>query len=198
MLTEEQLKTLMGPLNPARISKRSQGGRSLSYLEAWDVKATLIRVFGFGGFSADVIGTDIARMERDVPAFTGGKGDRKRRMDADGNPDFNWSVTAMVTLRLTIHALNGVTFTESAAASQTGPDIGEVTDFAIKTAESDALKRAAIYLGTQFGLSLYNNGSASEVVRRIVAPDQEWPKPEAVDPEKAKALAESLGTKDSE
>jgi hypothetical protein len=35
---------------------------------------------------------------------------------------------------------------------------------AIKTAESDALKRAAINLGTQFGLSLYNNGSMRDVV----------------------------------
>jgi hypothetical protein len=35
---------------------------------------------------------------------------------------------------------------------------------AVKTAESDALKRAAINLGTQFGLSLYDNGSRNDVV----------------------------------
>ena len=35
---------------------------------------------------------------------------------------------------------------------------------AIKTAESDALKRAAINLGTQFGLSLYNDGSLADVI----------------------------------
>lgn len=35
---------------------------------------------------------------------------------------------------------------------------------AVKTAESDALKRAAINLGTQFGLSLYNDGSLADVV----------------------------------
>ena len=35
---------------------------------------------------------------------------------------------------------------------------------AIKTAESDALKRAASNLGDQFGLSLYNNGSSAPVV----------------------------------
>jgi hypothetical protein len=39
---------------------------------------------------------------------------------------------------------------------------------AIKTAESDALKRAAINLGTQFGLSLYNNGSLQDVVVRTL------------------------------
>jgi hypothetical protein len=42
---------------------------------------------------------------------------------------------------------------------------------AIKTAESDAFKRAAINLGDQFGLSLYNNGSTQPVVKQtLVAP----------------------------
>jgi hypothetical protein len=40
---------------------------------------------------------------------------------------------------------------------------------AIKTAESDAIKRAAINLGTQFGLSLYNNGSTKDVVIEVLA-----------------------------
>jgi hypothetical protein len=66
-------------------------------------------------------------------------------------------------------------YSEYAAASQTGPDIGEVMDFAIKTAESDALKRAAINLGTQFGLSLYNNGSTDDIVKKVLAPGAEWP-----------------------
>ena len=43
---------------------------------------------------------------------------------------------------------------------------------AVKTAESDALKRAAINLGTQFGLSLYDNGSRADVVgHTLAAPD---------------------------
>ena len=40
---------------------------------------------------------------------------------------------------------------------------------AVKTAESDAFKRAAINLGDQFGLSLYNNGSLKPVVGRTLA-----------------------------
>lgn len=194
-LTDEQLRVLMSPLSRSRVQSRSQGGRSLSYLAAWDIKATLIRVFGFGGFSADVTESSILRMERDVPAFTGTGKERKRKVDADGNPDFNWSITAMVTMRLYIKQM-GVTYTETAIASQTGPDVGEVADFAVKTAESDALKRAAINLGTTFGLGLYDNGSTNEVIRRIFAPGQEWPKE---DP-KAKAasdlaLQQSLGQK---
>ena len=44
------------------------------------------------------------------------------------------------------------------------PQRGESHDMAVKTAESDAIKRAAINLGTQFGLSLYNNGSLKDIV----------------------------------
>jgi hypothetical protein len=47
------------------------------------------------------------------------------------------------------------------------------------------LKRCAINLGTQFGLSLYDNGSTSDVVRVTVL------KPETVEPE-AEATAEQV------
>ena len=39
---------------------------------------------------------------------------------------------------------------------------------AVKTAESDALKRAAINLGTQFGLSLYADGATRDVVGKTL------------------------------
>ena len=43
---------------------------------------------------------------------------------------------------------------------------------AIKTAESQAFKRCAINLGDQFGLSLYNNGGTSSVVRAVLDSEQ--------------------------
>lgn len=174
-----QLKQLMNDLNSTRVASRKQGGTTLSYLETWDVKATLIRVFGFGGFSADAEDCEIVRIEDNIPK-TKGYGKDKVELPIEFTPDgqikfgtANFRVTARVRVRLRIHQL-GATYTEWAASSQTGPDLGEVTDFAIKTAESDALKRAAIYLGTQFGLSLYDNGSTADVVKAILAPGQEW------------------------
>ena len=65
--------------------------------------------------------------------------------------------------QLRIHA-TGATYTEAAVGSATLPQRGEAHDMAVKTAESDALKRAAINLGDQFGLSLYNNGAVAPVV----------------------------------
>jgi recombination DNA repair RAD52 pathway protein len=157
-LTLRQRRSLVGNLRADRVSNRSQGGRSLSYVEAYDIKATLIKVFGFAGFSAEVIESKIERI--------------LTQAEAGGNA--KWTVLATATLRLTIHQ-TGAVYTETAAASQAGAQIGEVADFALKTAESDALKRCAIYLGTQFGLSLYNNGSMEDVVKTVIAPDQEWP-----------------------
>lgn len=154
-LTAQQMAKLTAPLAASRVSKRSGGGgSSLSYLEAWDVKAMLIRVFGFANFSADVIESNIERILPDPE-------DAKK-----------FTVLAKATVRLTIHA-TGATYTETAASSQSGKQgIGEVADFALKTAESDALKRAAIYLGTQFGLSLYQDGATSDVIRYVLDPEQ--------------------------
>jgi len=177
--TPEQLRVLTSRLNAARVSHRGQGNNQLSYLEAWDVKATLIRLFGFGGFSADVIDSEIVEIIRDT-----------EEADQRGRPKI--TVTARATVRLHIKQFD-CTYTEVAVSSQSGRDIGEVADFAMKTAESDALKRAAIYLGTQFGLSLYNSGSTEDVVRVVFAPGQEFPV--ATDPssEQQATLAESLG-----
>lgn len=151
--TPGHLAKLTQPLAGSRVATRGGGGGSkLSYLEAFDVKAMLIRTFGFANFSADVIDSQIVQI---VP----GEGKYV-------------TVLAKCTVRLTIHE-TGATYTESACASQSGSQgMGEVADFAIKTAESDALKRAAIYLGTQFGLSLYNDGQTADIVRYVLDPGQ--------------------------
>lgn len=143
MLNNRQYEQLLKPLNDTRVAKRGQAGRQLSYLEAWDVKAHLIRIFGFGGWSADVLESNLAF--------------------EDKNEKGQWNVGYKVVLQLSIPSLL-CTYTEAAVGSATLPQRGEAHDMAIKTAESDALKRAAINLGTQFGLSLYNNGSLRDVV----------------------------------
>ncbi len=156
-LTFAQIERLHADLHPARVASRTGGGgTTLSYLEAYDVKATLIRIFGYGNFSVEVLEAKVVHQSTYVPD--------------NGNREL-WRIAATATVRLTIHQ-TGAVYTETAAASQSGPDIGEVMDFALKTAESDALKRCAIYLGTTFGLSLYKSGSTRDIVGRVFAPGQ--------------------------
>lgn len=161
-ITQDQLAVLMKDLHPARVKRRSQGGSTFTYLEAYDVKAMLIRVFGFGGFSAECIDHRVIDI------------DKSPAKDRQGKEYTKVVVSVTCTVRLTI-LQTGAIYTETSAASQTGRDVGDVLDFALKTAESDALKRAATYLGTQFALSLYRDGSMKEVVQVVVAPGQQWP-----------------------
>lgn len=154
-LTREQYDVLLKPLAAHRVSQRQQAGMTLSYLEAWDVKAHLIRVFGFCGWSADVISSELAFEDKDE------KG--------------RWNVGYKVVMRLRIHGddplvLGDTTYTEAAVGSATNGSRGDAHDMAIKTAESDALKRAAINLGTQFGLSLYDSGNRQDVVGHTLKP----------------------------
>ena len=167
LLTKEQIGLLMQPLHPGRVKQRSQGGASLSYVEAYDIKATLIRIFGFGGFSSQVLESSIIAI-REAPTTPG-------HVDRDGQPKTPQAI-ASATVMLTVFGIGprgeDVVYTESAVGANSGRDIGDICDNAIKTAESDALKRCAVYLGSQFGLSLYNNGSQAEIIRRLFQADQ--------------------------
>lgn len=149
MINKAQHEQLIKGINPTRIAKRQGGGgKSLSYLESWDVKAHLIRIFGFGGWSWNVLKAELAFEEQ--------------------NERGNWNVGYKVIGRLYIHSLE-CDYSEAAVGSASLSQRGEAHDMAIKTAESDALKRAAINLGDQFGLSLYNNGATAPVVGNTLA-----------------------------
>lgn len=149
-LTPAQIEQLLKGVNPNRVAQRKGGGgRSLSYMEAFDVKAHMIRVFGFGEWSWDVHAADLMYEEN------------------DGR---NWQVGYRVLGTLKIHA-TGATYTEAAVGMAQLPQRGEAHDMAVKTGESDAFKRAAINLGDQFGLSLYKNGQTAPVVMGLITGD---------------------------
>jgi DNA recombination protein Rad52 len=156
MITSKQQEILLKGINGDRIAQRKGGGgRSLSYLEAWDVKAHMNRIFGFLNWSADVTSAELAY---------------------EDNSDGRWNVAYKVILTLRV---NGASYTEAAVGSATLPSRGEAHDMAVKTAESDAFKRAAINIGDQFGLSLYNNGSTAPVVKQtLVALTDDTQEPE--------------------
>lgn len=168
MLNDAQYEQLLKPLNPSRVAKRSQAGRSLSYLEAWDVKAHLNRIFGFLNWSADVLSAELAFEEQ--------------------NDKAQWQVGYKVILCLRV---NGASYTEAAVGSASLPQRGEAHDMAVKTAESDALKRAAINLGTQFGLSLYDNGNLKDVIHMTLDRPQGDARPISEEPEAEPAVVDN-------
>jgi hypothetical protein len=155
-LTNAQLWQLMQSLPNERVKQL----KGLSYVEAWDVKACLTRVFGFGGFSTHILSEGEVFREQ-VPRSSGS--------------GTNWSIGYRVSLRLIIPQL-GAYWDEAAIGSNSQGSLAEAYDNAVKGATSDALKRCATMMGTQFGLSLYDKGNQTEVIKTIVAPGQEWHK----------------------
>ena len=164
-LSAAQVEQLLKPIHPSRVSQRD----GLSHLEAYDVRAHLNRIFGFGRWSADLI--DLTALYETV-----------EERSKDGR---TWQVVSVgyrATMRLTVCAPDGTvlaTYTEAAAGSATNFPINkrsDAADFAIKTAESQALKRCVTNLGDQFGLSLYQKGSRDALVKRtLVVPDGDTP-----------------------
>jgi recombination DNA repair RAD52 pathway protein len=203
-LTPDQYLRLIRPINSTRIAQRSQGGKTLSYLESWEVRAHLIRIFGYTNFDVELL--DYREVgTREYMATPRNDNDTPKPMV---------EVIYTARVRLTLRDPDGLvlcTYTEAAGGSASGPMgmLGEHHDNALKTAESDALKRCAINLGNQFGLSLYDQGSTRDVVKgTLVKPFIEEDKQVLVDgdgnviaevtesaltPEQAQVLQESLG-----
>lgn len=150
-LNTAQYEQLLKPISASRVKTLD----NMSHMEAWDVRRHLIRIFGFGGFSADM--TDLSLLYEFETQTKAGK------------PAYR--VAYRATMRLEIPQL-GCTYTEAAVGESTMPDFkrGDCHDMAIKTAASQAFKRAAMNLGTQFGLSLYDEGNRDDVVGRTLCP----------------------------
>ena len=160
-----QQEILVKGLNASRIEKRKQGGVQLSYLAQHDVRAHLIRMFGYGHF--DLITEEASfAYEHEQQSKSGGK---------------LFNVGYKVTMRLVVRDENQNTvceYSETAVGSALSADRGEAHDNAVKNGSSDAMKRCAINLGDQFGLSLYQGGQTAPLVRATLvndAPPQEGP-----------------------
>lgn len=156
-LTEAQVRHLYSPLARDRVEAR----QGMSYLNVSDVRRWLIRIFGIGGFSTYADQAECVSA-REVPKMKDGK-----PIVVDGKVVLQWEVCWRVRVRLYIEQL-GAEWTEYAVGSSTQPSLPEAHDMAIKTAESDALKRCAVNLGDQFGLSLYFSKGRSTVFASVL------------------------------
>jgi recombination DNA repair RAD52 pathway protein len=82
------------------------------------------------------------------------------------------SVCYRAVVSLTVCAPDGTvlaTYVDGATGeAKNQPSHGDAHDLAMKTALSQALKRAAVNLGDQYGLSLYAKGSTSALVGRTL------------------------------
>jgi hypothetical protein len=163
-LTEQQVAFLLSPIS----DKRVRNLRGMSHLEAWDVRRQLIRIFGFDGFTVETLKLDLVH-ENPNPNYR-----KKNKAGEEYGPTYTaWTIVYRAEVRLTVKAVDGrplAVFEDAAAGDAVNqPSVGDAHDLAMKTALSQALKRCAVNLGDQFGLSLYNEGSKAPVVLRSLA-----------------------------
>lgn len=149
-LTDEQVTQLLQPIHGSRVLA---DGKGHAHVSQQDILAHLIRVFGFGHFDIEVLDVECVF---EMPAVK-----NKERFD----------VCYRALVRLTIRDVNGdqlAHYENGSTATAQNQTRGDAHDLAYKSAISLSVKRAAIALGDQFGLSLYNKGQRSALVRGLV------------------------------
>lgn len=154
----ETMRALLEPLDPARVKKDYDG---FSHLAAWDVRAHMNRILGFGNWDARVVS-----MEQ-IDEIIEGDGPR-----AQARVTVAYRACCEVRVRNTDWG-TAVYQEWAAGAAKNHPWKArfDAHDMAMKTAASQAFKRCCMNLGDQFGLSLYDDGSTAPVVREVVGVD---------------------------
>lgn len=151
-LAPEQVAQLLRPINPRRVLSAN----GMSHVSQQDVRAHLIRIFGFEGWDKEIL--ELRCIRDDVT-----KNSKDKEVPA---------VTYLCRLRLTVRDPQGnvvkVAEDVGTGTSPNLPSYGDAHDFAAKNAVSYALKRCATDLGDQFGLSLYNKGQTAALVGGLI------------------------------
>jgi DNA repair and recombination protein RAD52 len=141
--TVEQRAELEGPLDRAKVKTRDQGGKTLSYVEAWHAIAEANRIFGFDAWARETV--MLTETNRELVTL-------KTR---EGGTYEQWRVGYLAKVRITAGGVvrEGTGFGSGMAKPEA---LGDAIESAAKEAESDAMKRALMTFGNPFGLALYD------------------------------------------
>lgn len=138
IFTDKQLQELQEPLSQQVVKVRTQSGRALSYIEGWWAIHEANRIFGFGCWNQEII---------EIKCVS----ERERKIGRDQKP--GWGVSYIASIRVTV---NGVKREGVGAGHGIDVDLGQAHESAVKEAATDAMKRAFMTFGNQFGLALYD------------------------------------------
>lgn len=144
MFTEEQYEALSRPIDPGAVMQRRQGGQVLHYVPGHYVIARMNELFRPGNWS---------RRTLSMAQVVAGEVQAKR------GTAYLAAYVAEVEITITGHAgevlwrSTGHGYGEGQVYADNAR--GQAHESAVKEAETDAMKRALVLLGNQFGLSLY-------------------------------------------
>lgn len=128
----KQIAELNKPLNANYVAQRKQGGSQVSYIEGWHAIAEANRIFGFDGWSRETV------YAKEVC-----------RYDYNGKHKVGYEAKVRVTV-------GGIVREGTGTGSGIASDLYDAIEGANKEAETDAMKRALMTFGNQFGLALYD------------------------------------------
>ena len=130
-----QIHKLQQALHPDCIRTREVNGRQMRYIEGWHAVAEANRIFGFDAWSRETI-------------------ESRCTLSRESKGTFN--IVYIARVRITVRTPDRTIVREGYGTGEAqASSAGEARDKAIKTAETDAAKRALATFGKPFGLSIY-------------------------------------------
>src|SRR6478609_5265227 len=135
----KQLQALRRGLNSRYVRTREANGRELSYIEGWYVISEANRIFGFDAWNRETIESRCVLARENRGSFL---------------------VIYTARVRISVRADGTIVIREGHGTGEgRSASPGEVHDTALKSAETDATKRALATFGKPFGQALYRSGS---------------------------------------
>lgn len=171
MFTDKQIEQLQANLDRSAVKSRSQAGFTLSYVEGWWCIEKANQIFGYGNWSRVTVAlNEVCRFERKV-----GKANKN-----------GWCVGYMATVKVSVFHDDGQWVDREGTGHGSGisTDLFDAIEGAAKEAETDAMKRALMTFGNQFGLALYDKDQKNVGVNQQ---DQKAKKESATEKAVAKA-----------
>ena len=138
--SDEQVRQLKAKLDAKNVKTRYVNGSALNYVEGWHAIAEANRIFGFDAWDRRTICSTRVHSER------------------SGRIHF---AAYVAKVRVSVRA-GKITIVREGSGMGEGvaPTPGQAHELALKSAETDATKRALATFGNPFGLALYNREQA--------------------------------------
>ena len=134
--TDTQVRSLRAKLDTKHVKTRIADGAALSYVEGWYVIAEANRIFGYDAWDRRTVSTSCVSTVTRAGLH---------------------HASYIAKVRVTVRAGETTIVREgSGSCEASAPTAGQAHDFALKSAETDATKRALATFGNPFGLALYD------------------------------------------
>lgn len=168
MISEEIKKQLEKPLPSNVVAQRDgAGGMQLDYLFGWYVRKQLNRIFGHGNWGAETVYNEEIDREDVLIRCTMCKGkgkikDKEKEKDVMIECPKCKGTKTIPAVEISYKAKTRLTVADCLVIEGTGfgkaafERLSDTHELALKEAETDSLKRAAVNFGNQFGLPLYD------------------------------------------